>query len=147
MNDKSGSSVGFEKRPVVAVLRLRRVVERLGISRSTIYDWMNPKSPVMTQRSRYQSNSLAAAAVGLWAGWSLTSVGGLILGRPSLGSVRRYEGISSGPAEGWMGISKFDSASAAEIGSGRGRGNYEISQGVNFLRCINGGFYRRARAF
>ncbi|EKQ6357292.1 AlpA family phage regulatory protein [Pseudomonas aeruginosa] len=45
MNDKSGNSVGFEKRPVVAVLRLRRVVERLGISRSTIYDWMNPKSP------------------------------------------------------------------------------------------------------
>lgn len=28
-----------------SVLRMRKVVDRLGISRSTIYDWMNPKSP------------------------------------------------------------------------------------------------------
>ena len=28
-----------------AVLRIGRVTERLGISRSTIYDWMNPSSP------------------------------------------------------------------------------------------------------
>lgn len=29
----------------VTVLRMSRLVERLGIARSTIYDWMNPLSP------------------------------------------------------------------------------------------------------
>jgi len=29
----------------VTVLRIGRVVARLSISRSTVYDWMNPKSP------------------------------------------------------------------------------------------------------
>ena len=29
----------------MTVLRIKRVIARLGISRSTIYDWMNPESP------------------------------------------------------------------------------------------------------
>lgn len=45
MSGKGGNPQGAEERPIVTVLRLRRVVERLGISRSTIYDWMNPRSP------------------------------------------------------------------------------------------------------
>jgi len=27
------------------VLRMKQVIERLGVSRSTVYDWMNPQSP------------------------------------------------------------------------------------------------------
>ncbi|WP_443006648.1 AlpA family phage regulatory protein [Serratia sp. MMO-24] len=27
------------------ILRLRAVVQKIGIARSTIYDWINPKSP------------------------------------------------------------------------------------------------------
>ncbi|PZW40205.1 AlpA family transcriptional regulator [Pseudomonas sp. URMO17WK12:I2] len=45
MNVKNGNPQEADPRPIAAVLRLRKVVERLGISRSTIYDWMNPKSP------------------------------------------------------------------------------------------------------
>ncbi|HDH0696902.1 TPA: AlpA family phage regulatory protein [Klebsiella aerogenes] len=29
----------------VKILRMRAVVVKLGIARSTIYDWLNPKSP------------------------------------------------------------------------------------------------------
>jgi len=29
----------------VKILRIRAVVNKLGIARSTIYDWINPKSP------------------------------------------------------------------------------------------------------
>lgn len=29
----------------VKILRMRAVVAKLGIARSTIYDWLNPKSP------------------------------------------------------------------------------------------------------
>ncbi|SFU19099.1 transcriptional regulator, AlpA family [Kosakonia arachidis] len=29
----------------VKILRIREVVNKLGIARSTIYDWINPKSP------------------------------------------------------------------------------------------------------
>jgi len=29
----------------VKILRIRKVVNKLGIARSTIYDWINPKSP------------------------------------------------------------------------------------------------------
>ncbi|CAI0887526.1 helix-turn-helix transcriptional regulator [Serratia fonticola] len=29
----------------IKVLRIRAVVNKLGIARSTIYDWINPKSP------------------------------------------------------------------------------------------------------
>ncbi len=45
MNGKGGNPQEVELRPIATVLRLRKVVERLGISRSTIYDWMNPRSP------------------------------------------------------------------------------------------------------
>lgn len=31
--------------PPVKILRMRAVVAKLGIARSTIYDWLNPKSP------------------------------------------------------------------------------------------------------
>lgn len=31
--------------PTVKILRMRAVVAKLGIARSTIYDWLNPKSP------------------------------------------------------------------------------------------------------
>lgn len=30
---------------IVKILRIRAVVNKLGIARSTIYDWINPKSP------------------------------------------------------------------------------------------------------
>ncbi|WP_163363267.1 AlpA family phage regulatory protein [Enterobacter cloacae] len=29
----------------VKILRMRAVVAKLGVARSTIYDWLNPKSP------------------------------------------------------------------------------------------------------
>lgn len=29
----------------VKILRIRSVVQKLGIARSTIYDWLNPESP------------------------------------------------------------------------------------------------------
>ncbi|MBF7994314.1 AlpA family phage regulatory protein [Rahnella laticis] len=29
----------------IRILRIRAVVSKLGIARSTIYDWINPKSP------------------------------------------------------------------------------------------------------
>lgn len=32
-------------KPVIRVLRLKAVLERIGVGRSTAYDWMNPKSP------------------------------------------------------------------------------------------------------
>lgn len=31
------------------ILRISRVIERLGVGRSTIYDWMNPASPRFDQ--------------------------------------------------------------------------------------------------
>lgn len=31
--------------PTVKILRMRAVTAKLGIARSTIYDWLNPKSP------------------------------------------------------------------------------------------------------
>ena len=31
--------------PTVKILRMRAVVAKLGVARSTIYDWLNPKSP------------------------------------------------------------------------------------------------------
>jgi len=45
MNGKEGCLQGGGDHSVATVLRLRKVVERLGVSRSTIYDWMNPRSP------------------------------------------------------------------------------------------------------
>ncbi|HAV2290525.1 AlpA family phage regulatory protein, partial [Enterobacter cloacae] len=31
--------------PTVKILRMRAVTAKLGIARSTIYDWLDPKSP------------------------------------------------------------------------------------------------------
>lgn len=31
--------------PVIKILRIRQVVSKLSVSRSTIYDWLDPKSP------------------------------------------------------------------------------------------------------
>lgn len=31
--------------PSIIILRLPKVLTKIGIKRSTIYDWMNPKSP------------------------------------------------------------------------------------------------------
>ena len=31
--------------PTIKILRMRAVVAKLGVARSTIYDWLNPKSP------------------------------------------------------------------------------------------------------
>ncbi|MFV0265377.1 MAG: AlpA family phage regulatory protein, partial [Kluyvera sp.] len=31
--------------PTVKILRMRALTAKLGIARSTIYDWLNPKSP------------------------------------------------------------------------------------------------------
>lgn len=31
--------------PSVKILRISTLVKKIGISRSTIYDWLNPKSP------------------------------------------------------------------------------------------------------
>ncbi|BCT20247.1 AlpA family phage regulatory protein [Enterobacter ludwigii] len=31
--------------PSVKILRISALVKKIGISRSTIYDWLNPKSP------------------------------------------------------------------------------------------------------
>lgn len=36
--------------PVIKVLRLIHLMQKIGVSRSTIYDWLNPKSP------RYDAN-------------------------------------------------------------------------------------------
>ncbi|PHI31280.1 helix-turn-helix transcriptional regulator [Budvicia aquatica] len=32
-------------RQTIKILRLRDVVQKIGVARSTIYDWINPKSP------------------------------------------------------------------------------------------------------
>lgn len=46
MNDENGCiSPALHADPKGSVLRIGRVTERLGIARSTIYDWMNPTSP------------------------------------------------------------------------------------------------------
>jgi len=33
-----------QNQPIRRILRIKQVIERTGLSRSTIYDWMNPKS-------------------------------------------------------------------------------------------------------
>jgi len=34
-----------EGKTFIRVLRLKKLQERLGVGRSTVYDWMNPRSP------------------------------------------------------------------------------------------------------
>lgn len=44
-NENGCISPALHADPKGTVLRIGRVTERLGIARSTIYDWMNPASP------------------------------------------------------------------------------------------------------
>lgn len=44
-NENGRTSPALHADPKGTVLRIGRVTERLGIARSTIYDWMNPASP------------------------------------------------------------------------------------------------------
>ena len=44
-NENGCISPALHADPKGTVLRIGRVTERLGIARSTIYDWMNPSSP------------------------------------------------------------------------------------------------------
>lgn len=44
---KASNVLSFEQsvKPAIRVLRLKHVLERVGVSRSTVYDWMNLNSP------------------------------------------------------------------------------------------------------
>lgn len=44
---KTSNVLGLEQsgKPAIRVLRLKLVLERVGVSRSTVYDWMNLNSP------------------------------------------------------------------------------------------------------
>lgn len=44
-NENGRTSPALHTDPKGTVLRIGRVTERLGVARSTIYDWMNPASP------------------------------------------------------------------------------------------------------
>ena len=46
-DNKASNVLGLEEggKPAIRVLRLKLVLERVGVSRSTVYDWMNPNSP------------------------------------------------------------------------------------------------------
>lgn len=60
----------------VKILRIREVVNKLGIARSTIYDWINPKSP------RYDATFPKQRRLGLQSvGWLESEVDEWLLGR------------------------------------------------------------------
>lgn len=46
-DNKASNVLGLEQsgKPAIRVLRLKLVLERVGVSRSTVYDWMNLNSP------------------------------------------------------------------------------------------------------
>lgn len=46
-DDKASKFLGLngEGEAVIRVLRMKKLQERLGVGRSTVYDWMNPSSP------------------------------------------------------------------------------------------------------
>jgi prophage regulatory protein len=45
-NCPSSHTAGYANIPdSLRILRLKDVIKKMGISRSTIYDWLNPKSP------------------------------------------------------------------------------------------------------
>ncbi|WP_371918741.1 helix-turn-helix transcriptional regulator [Pseudomonas sp. 43NM1] len=57
--------------PVVRVIRMKRLSEMLSVSRSTLYDWLNPSSP------RYDSEfprPVRLSAKGVAVGWFLDDV-------------------------------------------------------------------------
>ena len=57
--------------PEVRVIRMKRLSEMLSVSRSTLYDWLNPSSP------RYDSEfprPVRLSAKGVAVGWFLDDV-------------------------------------------------------------------------
>lgn len=57
--------------PEVRVIRMKRLSELLSVSRSTLYDWLNPSSP------RYDSEfprPVRLSAKGIAVGWLLDDV-------------------------------------------------------------------------
>lgn len=57
--------------PEVRVIRMKRLSELLSVSRSTLYDWLNPSSP------RYDSEfprPVRLSAKGIAVGWLLNDV-------------------------------------------------------------------------
>ncbi|KAF1366676.1 prophage regulatory protein [Yokenella regensburgei] len=63
----------------VKILRIREVVNKLGIARSTIYDWINPKSP------RYDATFPRQRRLGMPSvGWLETELDAWLLDRQSV---------------------------------------------------------------
>ncbi|WP_071931434.1 helix-turn-helix transcriptional regulator [Salmonella enterica] len=61
----------------VKILRLSTVIDKTGLSRSTIYDWINPKSP------RYDPTFPKQRRLGLQSvGWIEAEIDEWILQRP-----------------------------------------------------------------
>lgn len=69
-DDKANNVLGVEQngKPAIRVLRLKLVLERLGVSRSTVYDWMNLNStrhdPTFPHPIRLSGGSSRYGAVG-----------------------------------------------------------------------------------
>lgn len=62
----------------IRILRIRAVVNKLGIARSTIYDWINPKSP------RYDATFPKQRRLGQQSvGWLESELDEWLLGRGS----------------------------------------------------------------
>lgn len=63
----------------VKILRMREVVNKLGIARSTIYDWINPKSP------RYDATFPKQRRLGMQSvGWLESELDAWLLERQSV---------------------------------------------------------------
>lgn len=63
----------------VKILRIREVVNKLGIARSTIYDWINPKSP------RYDATFPKQRRLGMQSvGWLEAELDAWLLERQSV---------------------------------------------------------------
>ncbi|WP_455230461.1 helix-turn-helix transcriptional regulator [Geopseudomonas aromaticivorans] len=75
-----------------SVLRMRKVVDRLGISRSTIYDWMNPKLRI--------PHHPATQSTLIWPGIPRPS-GHLFHGHPAGQSERSDAGVALLVRVGW----------------------------------------------
>jgi len=66
---------------VIKILRIAQVIRKVGVSRSTIYDWLNPKS------SRYDATFPKQRRLGLQAvGWMESEIDGWLL---KLGPVKK----------------------------------------------------------
>lgn len=63
----------------IRILRLPDVIQRIGIARSTLYDWVNPKSP------RYDPTFPKQRRLGLQSvGWVESEINDWILNRQSV---------------------------------------------------------------